>query len=952
MVKVSSVSLAVLSLLSKDWSKLVGVQASNTSPSPGQTNDGSYASQLHPLLKGLPFMARGRGGATKPADDSESDEEGHSVLLGEKTQTTKSLEVSIPLSQASSLHEGRDAPLMRDISMLSEILLDIVEQEDPRVHDVFQEFLEYGKQRYEHERRYIISYHIISYYILYYVHYITCTNGCFCFSHMSFYFISAKNLDDPVPLETMIERAKSLSAKDCLGMARVITTALSLVNAAEVTHRLRVIKMHEQHQHQEFALPGPLYHTEDSVKGSIHAILQSNQATKEDIYNQLCTQSVELVLTAHPTEVNRRSVLRKYRKCAELLAHLERPDLLPFEKLQATYDLQRIISGLWGMDEIRRKKPTVQKEAAGGLAILETVLWMAVPAYLRKLDAQCLASLGKRLPLDATPIKFASWIGGDRDGNPNVTPMVTKEVVLHQRLRAANLFLHDLHELESQLAISSRYSKKMEALAETVPFKVHRQEKYRRVISHLRKRLVKTSRECEFQLQEFLNPDQMLFMKINNNHNTHFDDEELENLKPVYKAQDLLEPLTIMHESLVETGFELVADGLLVDIIRRLKVFGMTLVPLDIREESTKHAITLDAITRWLGIGSYSEWDESARVAWLSSELSSKRPLFPQRRIKEMGFSGGVVRTLEVFQAASELEPEALGAYVISQCQTASDVLAVMLLQKQFGMTAANGNMMRVVPLFETLDDLTNAPDRLQILFSVPAYVGAIKGKQEVMVGYSDSAKDAGRLAACWAQYNSQERMVEVAAKYGVQLTFFHGKGGTVGRGGNPALYRAILSHPPNTINGRFRVTEQGEMITQNYGTTQIAEHTLDIYTAAVMREAFTKHVEPTQKWRDQMERVSEVSCTDYRHLVREEPRFVPYFRQATPELELGTLNIGSRPAKRDPKGGIESLRAIPWTFAWTQTRTHLSAWLGVGAGLSSPVRTYSLPYYLLYYLA
>ena len=185
--------------------------------------------------------------------------------------------------------------------------------------------------------------------------------------------------------------------------------------------------------------------------------------------------------------------------------------------------------------------------------------------------------------------------------------------------------------------------------------------------------------------------------------------------------------------------------------------------------------------------------------------------------------------------------------------------------------------------------------------------------------------------------------MVKVAERFGIDLTFFHGKGGTVGRGGNPALYRAILSHPPNTINGRFRVTEQGEMITQNFGNGGVAEHTLDIYTAAVMREAFTKHVEPSQKFKDQMERISEVSCADYRHLVREEPRFVPYFRQATPELELGTLNIGSRPAKRNPKGGIESLRAIPWTFAWTQTRTHLSAWLGVGAGLTAPVSFFAL---------
>jgi len=291
-----------------------------------------------------------------------------------------------------------------------------------------------------------------------------------------------------------------------------------------------------------------------------------------------------------------------------------------------------------------------------------------------------------------------------------------------------------------------------------------------------------------------------------------------------------------------------------------------------------------------------------------------------------------------VFKVASELEAESLGAYVISQANTASDVLAVMLLQKQFGMTAANGKLMRVVPLFETLDDLANSPVQLETLFRITNYVGAINGKQEVMVGYSDSAKDAGRLAACWAQYTAQEEMAKIADKYGIELTFFHGKGGTVGRGGNPALYRAVLSHPPNTINGRFRVTEQGEMIGQNFGSIEIAQRSIDIYTAALLRESFVEHVEPKQEWRDQMERISDVSCAAYRKTVRDDPKFVSYFRQATPELELGRLNIGSRPSKRNPKGGVESLRAIPWTFAWAQTRMHLSAWLGVGAGLSSGV--------------
>lgn len=823
---------------------------------------------------------------------------GDSTLLGQDEKSLESLDVSIPLSQSSTL-SANDAPLTRDIDMLTEILSDLVLHENGKVHELCEEFIDYGRQR-------------------------------------------AENPEDNSSLQTMIERAKSLTAEECLGMNRYICTALSLVNSAEVQHRLRAIRENERKNKRQ--IPGPLYHMEDSIKGTMQQLLDSDGATKEEIFEKLCAQSVEFVLTAHPTEVNRKSVLRKYRKVSELLAYLERPDLLPYEQLAATIDLQRIISSVWGMDEIRRNKPTVQKEAAGGLAIVDTVLWKAVPDYLRKLDKQCEATLGKRLPLDVCPIKFASWIGGDRDGNPNCTPQVTREVVLHQRLRAARLYLQDLAELESQLAISRKFSKKMIALAEKIPSNFHERELYRRVISHMRKRLVKTANEIELKLEhEYLqNPAQAYQLKNQQEADStaqktlvgeEFDEEALE---IVTKAEDLLGPLRIMHESLIETGFDLMADGLLSDIVRRLKVFGITLVPLDIREESTKHTSALDAITRWLGIGSYGEWDEEARINWISSELSSRRPLLPSEQLDSMNFDAGVTKTLQVFKTASELEPEALGAYVISQCQTASDVMAVMLLQKQFGMTAENGNMMRVAPLFETLNDLNNAPERLKTLFSVPAYVGAINGKQEVMVGYSDSAKDAGRLAACWAQYLSQERMVEVADAAGIELCFFHGKGGTVGRGGNPALYRAVLSHPPNTINGRFRVTEQGEMITQNYGSAQIAEHTLDIYTAAVLREQFTKHVEPKDEWREQMERISDVSCKDYRHLVREEPRFVPYFRQATPELELQSLNIGSRPSKRNPKGGIESLRAIPWTFAWTQTRTHLSAWLGVGAGLTA----------------
>lgn len=380
---------------------------------------------------------------------------------------------------------------------------------------------------------------------------------------------------------------------------------------------------------------------------------------------------------------------------------------------------------------------------------------------------------------------------------------------MQQRLRAARLLTKDMYELLSELAISCRFSVAMEELAASVKHSQHKLEKYRRVIGHLIERLVKTSREIESELATIATPENtaVRFSDV--------DEQQLrtggwKDVEAIYDEEDLLEPLKIMHESLVQTGFALVADGLLVDIIRRVAVFGMSLVPLDIREESTKHTEALDAVTRYLGIGAYKEWSEEARISWLTAELSSKRPLFSDRDLESDAFDASVVKTIQTFATAASLRPSALGAYVISQAQTASDVLAVMLLQKQFGMTASKGNMMRVVPLFETLDDLINSPAVLKTLFNIPIYVGAVKSKQEVMVGYSDSAKDAGRLSACWALYYSQESMAEVATKYGIELTFFHGKGGTVGRGGNPSVYRAIMSHPPNTINGRFRVTEQG----------------------------------------------------------------------------------------------------------------------------------------------
>merc|ERR1719330_693223 len=309
--------------------------------------------------------------------------------------------------------------------------------------------------------------------------------------------------------------------------------------------------------------------------------------------------------------------------------------------------------------------------------------------------------------------------------------------------------------------------------------------------------------------------------------------------------EEVMKELLQIHESLTKMGNESVADGTLTNIIRNLSAFGLTLVPLDIRQESDRHEEAIDSITRYLGLGSYFQWDEDTRINWLSNQILSKRPLIrsgvwnDEREI----FSDTAVDTLETFKMIAEQPDDSLGAYVISQATNPSDVLAVVLLQ----LDAGKKNPLRVAPLFETLDDLNGAEKTMRTLFSLPVYKGLINGKQEVMIGYSDSAKDAGRLAASWAQFKTQRTLSNVAKEFNVDMTFFHGKGGTVGRGGNPQTFLAITSHPPETINGKFRVTEQGEMIFQNFGYMERAERTMDIYTAAILTEKLTHRNAPSE---------------------------------------------------------------------------------------------------------
>ena len=713
----------------------------------------------------------------------------------------------------------------------------------------------------------------------------------------------------------MVKKVKTLDAIRLLGISRSFANFLALSNSAENHHRIRRLKDSLTSTNYDYGL----WPKEDSCGGTIHKLLKDG-VRKEDVTKALRKQKVEIVLTAHPTEVNRRTMLRKHNHIKNLLEQLDNESISNYEKRRLDEELHIEISGIWNSDDLRRSKPTPVDEAKQGLAIVEHVLWHAVPNFIRKLDDISRNELGSSLPLTVAPLKIASWMGGDRDGNPNVTPEITREVSMLSRWMAATLFKSDIAQLRASLSMRKCSPELAKLVSEGS------REPYRELLRGVENRLQATIDWTASNITSSGPADGV----------NHSAKKDASSAQPLKKSASLMEPLLAIHRSLVSIGLTDVANGALMDTIRRVASFGLSLMPLDIRQESTRHTEALNFITKHLGVGSYAEWDEETRRKWLQVELDNKRPLLSKNfDLQAAGFSANAIDTLRTFQLAAELGPESLGAYVISQCQQASDILAVLLLQQDAGVAPA----LRVVPLFETLDDLERSSATVDSLFGMKVYRDRIGGKQEIMVGYSDSAKDAGRLAASWAQYNAQVLMSDIAKKYNIEVTFFHGKGGTVGRGGNPALYYAILAHPPDTVQGRFRITEQGEMITQNFGQQATAERTLDLFTAGVLAEGFTERPSLKKEWVESMERLSDISCEAYRQVVRGEERFVPYFRSATPELELSGLNVGSRPAKRNPKGGVDSLRAIPWVFAWTQTRLNLPTWLGVGEALSSELK-------------
>ena len=687
----------------------------------------------------------------------------------------------------------------------------------------------------------------------------------------------------------IIERVRAL-AKRARGAARAewdeLSRYLAAIPAGDITDIARAFN-----QFLNFANIADQQYQVRKLAGQV--LLDLPESDK--LAATLGSLDVELVLTAHPTEVLRRTLIQKYDAIGQTLGHL------PVD----VGALERLVAEVWHSDEIRQERPTPQDEARWGFAVIEHSLWHALPAFMRDLDAAMSARGLPPLAPTAMPVRFATWMGGDRDGNPNVTATVTREVLMLARWMAADLLLRDVEALHGSLSMTRCNDALRAAVGD-------HHEPYRALLKHLRERLRRTR-----DWAERLDPTPPA------------DRDAID-----YDARALTAALELCDRSLRECGMAKIADGPLKDLLRRVACFGVHLVRLDIRQSAERHTAVLDELTRYLGLARggrfYADWKEAERQRFLVGELESRRPLFPER----WPCSPETAEVIATCRVVATGDGAGIAQYVISMATAPSDVLAVILLLRAAGLERS----LPVVPLFETEADLDRAPATIDALLNLPWYRAYCGSTQQVMIGYSDSAKDAGQLAAAWAQYRAQERISEVARRHGVRSRLFHGRGGAIGRGGGPS-YDAILAQPPGSIDGGLRVTEQGEMIRFKLGTPAVAVETITRYVSAVLKATLQPSPPPKPQWRAHMTKLARSAAAAYRSVVREDPAFVPLFQALTPERELGILALGSRPARRRATQDLSSLRAIPWVFAWTQVRLMLPAWLGADEALAQAMR-------------
>ena len=702
--------------------------------------------------------------------------------------------------------------------------------------------------------------------------------------------VNTSNKNKINSFKSLSNKIKNISPNNLFKLTRAFTHFMNFINIAESIDGARKLDEYENKIQNKT-------NKNIFIEEIFEGFFKDRKISTNKIYNIAKNLNIGIVLTAHPTEVKRRTLIQKYHKITEIL---EQRDLLKKfpSKLKILdkkiYDEFTII---WNTDDLKRTKPSPSDEARWGLAIIEDSLWETIPKVYRRLNDIFVKNIGKGLPKNFNPIEFGSWMGGDRDGNPNVTSHVTKEVILLSRWEAAKLYEKELTKLIRTLSIKKCSKKIMSKVGNSF-------EPYRVFLRPLRNKMRLTHKLIE----------QHLVNKV-----------PLNQKKLLSSREEILKPLRVVRESLEENQNENIASGDLLDLMRRAKCFGINLARLDIRQESSRHSQLISEFLKNKYKINYDKLSEDKKIKFLSSKIKSKTNL-----INKFSFKNKENKEVwSTFKILADEPKECLGAYVISMTSAASDILIVTYLQKEANIKEP----LRVVPLFETLDDLINAKPIMQKLFSLNWYRKSINYKQEIMIGYSDSSKDAGKMSASWHQYKLQEEIIKLAKKYEIDVTFFHGRGGSAGRGGGP-IQATLRSQPPNSINGKIRITDQGEVIQQKYGYEPMAKYNLCSYIGAVMQATLVPPPYPKKEWRKLIEKMSEISTNSYRKNINESSDFIRYFKTVTPHVSLGKLSIGSRPSKRKNVDNIQSLRAIPWVFAWTQIRLMLPAWLGSAEAL------------------
>ena len=652
-------------------------------------------------------------------------------------------------------------------------------------------------------------------------------------------------------------------------IAKAFTEFLRLANLCEQTHRIR--------RRYDYSRAGSKPQAA-SPKDTFTRLLKSG-LSKAAIRKALAEVQIELVLTAHPTEAMMPQAIRAYRNLSDCLLKLDSAEYAPLDRQLIEQDIRSIVTHLWLSGVVRNRKPTPLDEARYGLELTERILWRAVPHFHYQMNAAFKDVIGDMSTLYPRPIRFASWMGGDRDGHPGVTADITRKAMQ-----------------ETSHAVTARYIAAIADLRHIFVFDHDGRGET------LQKGCQKRLDAMEKKLKDFR--------------------REIHEGRPQFSRNEFLAMLYELQKFLKRNKADVLAKEPLQELIWRVRVFGLCFLKLDVRQSSDIHEAAVASL-----IKGYKDMAEPQRVKALVSALrGAKKPL--PHSLPDL--TREMLSTMRVYD---EVPTDFMGPYIISMAEHPSDLLAVQFLMKAAGLKTK----VNICPLFETPDSLAAARDVMTALYAIPAYKKHAGDLQEIMVGYSDSAKRGGYLNSAWEIHQLQSALISIGKKNGIKTTFFHGRGGSVARGGGP-IETALLALPRPHASHRIRITEQGEQINAKFGLPEVAERTMELYLSGFLEAVLSKPHKQNGKWAGIMDRLAKNSAATFRQVVYETPDFMAHYRELTPTDELGLMKIGSRPGRRKKDGGLDSLRAIPWVFGWTQSRTLLPAWLGIGEAIDMEI--------------